>query len=493
MQKEESGRPTTNEQNESPQQRLSRALQFKTVSAADPDATPWPDDFPGFESFLASAFPLINKNLKREAIGKPGLLYTWSGTDKTLAPLILTAHYDVVPAGGAASAGAARSAGGASAPDTAGTTDTAGAQPARQAQSAPASWVHPPFSGAIADGCIWGRGALDDKSSLMGIMEAVESLLREGFSPQRSIMLAFGGDEEVTGTRGAARIAAHLQSQGVRAACLIDEGTAVVSDAVSFVKQPIALIGTAEKGYVDFELSCSGQAGHAAMPARPSLVGRMARALRRLERRPFKARLLPDTAQFLRALAPGAPSLMRPVLAHPMLFWPLLKMILSGNPKTDALIRTTIAPTMLEGSQAPNVLPDKVRAVLNLRLLPGDTIESARQAIIKKIADPQINVKILLPEGAGDPVPQSGDNAFLHGLHKIICEHFPDALAAPYLVTATTDSKHYRQVADCILRFLPLPMNKHDLAMIHGVNERIKIDDYLKMINVYMAIIRNLQ
>ncbi|MFW6363923.1 MAG: M20/M25/M40 family metallo-hydrolase [Spirochaeta sp.] len=435
--------------------RLSRAVTFATVSTADPGETPFPKAFSHFEDFLQASFPRVHQELLCEKPGNPGLLYTWTGSNPVLPPLILTAHYDVVPAED---------------PDT---------------------WQYPPFSGEIVDGCIWGRGTIDDKASLMAILESVESLLAAGLKPQRVVYLCFGGDEEVAGTRGAARIASELARRGVTNACLIDEGTAVVHNSIKLVQQPVALIGTAEKGYLDVELVCSGSEGHASMPSRKTAVGSLARALTRLQHRPFPARMLPCVAEFLCVLADAAPSILRPLLRRPRLFRHLLLKALAADPKTDAMIRTTQAPTMLSGSGAPNVLPATARAVINLRLLPGDRIPPTIDRIRRIINDPAVQVQALHAEGANEPVPESPtDTPVYRALQQCIAAVFPDALIAPYLVTSTTDSKHYREVTTAIYRFLPLRMGPNELSMIHARNERISITDYLQMISFYSELIQ---
>lgn len=437
--------------------RLSRALQFGTISAADKADVPDSQAFIDFENFLVTAFPLIHSELILEKPGDPGLLYLWKGQNPEYDPIILTAHYDVVPV------------------------------------EYPDSWTYPPFSGALQEDCIWGRGALDDKSSLMAIMEAAESLLAAGWQPQRSIYLAFGGDEEVTGIRGAARIAEHLKSRGVQAACLIDEGTAVVSDTISMVRQPIALIGTAEKGYLDVRLEVRGDSGHASMPERHSAAGILARALLRIERNPFRPRMIRSTAGFLQGIATAAPPFIGKILRHPQLFRLLLLKLLAANPKTDAMIRSTQAPTMLAGSSAANVLPESVSATVNIRILPGESIESCLQRLHRITGDARVSLSVLHPEGANNPPPESSlESREYEVLKTCIASHFPDAVISPYLVCATTDSKHYQAVSKNIYRFLPLRMGPQELAQIHGENERISNEGYIGMIDFYRDLIQSL-
>ncbi|MFW6253143.1 MAG: M20/M25/M40 family metallo-hydrolase [bacterium] len=437
--------------------RLSKALTYPTVSAADPADLPDPDVFRRFEDFLTSSFPEVSRELTRESPGDPGLLYTWPGTNADADPIILTAHYDVVPA------------------------------------DKPEEWTHAPFGGEVADRAVWGRGALDDKSSLMAILEATERLLETGFQPERTVLFAFGGDEEVSGQRGASRIAAELQSRGVRAACLVDEGTAVVENTIKLIERPVALVGMAEKGYVDVRLAVRGAEGHASMPSRRTATGRLARALCRIERRPFPTRVVPSVHEFLSSLAEAAPMVYRPILRRPRLFAPILKRVLAADPKTDALVRTTQSPTMLSGSGASNVLPGRVEAVVNVRILPGETIETVLKRFRRVIADPSVEIDVLDPSGSSDPVAASPvDTDIFRSLCTVISKQFQDAVLAPYLVTATTDSKHYRTVARAIYRFLPVRMDPAGLDSIHGVNERIGLRDYRGMIEFYSDLIATL-
>lgn len=437
--------------------RLSKALSFPTINAADPAEIPDREVFRRFEEFLSCSFPAVDRELTRESVGDPGLLYTWPGTNADADPIILTAHYDVVPA------------------------------------DRPEQWAHPPFSGEVADRAVWGRGALDDKASLMAILEAAETLLEAGFKPERTVLLAFGGDEEVTGQRGAGRIAAELEARGVRAACLVDEGTAVVEKTVNLIERPVALVGMAEKGYVDVRIAVQGSDGHASMPRRRTATGRLARALCRIERRPFPSRVMPSVREFLSAIAEAAPMIYRPVLRRPRLFAPILKRVLAADPKTDALVRSTQAPTMLSGSAAPNVLPGRVEAVVNVRILPGETVATVLRRFRRVISDSSVEIDVLNPSGSGDPVEASPvDTDTYRSLCTVISKHFQDAVVAPYLVTATTDSKHYRNVARAIYRFLPVRMDPARLDTIHGVNERIGLRDYRVMIDFYSDLIESL-
>ncbi|TVQ96028.1 MAG: M20/M25/M40 family metallo-hydrolase [Spirochaetaceae bacterium] len=433
--------------------RLARAIQFQTVSSIDDPAANEPE-FSAFEQFLADSFPGVHTECRLEAIGAPGLLYTWEGTESTLKPMLFLAHYDVVPAAKVE-------------PD--------------------AVWNHPPFSGAIAEGCVWGRGALDDKSVLMSILEAAERLIARGYRPRRTLLFAFGGDEEVTGARGAARIAAELARRGVRTAATFDEGAVVVEGMLPFLTRPIALIGVAEKGYLDLRLVAQQSGGHASMPGRGTALGRLSRAVAAVDRHPFPARLIPAVADFLRRVGRSGRGPAALLFRAPRLLAPVVLRALGASPSTDALVRTTIAPTMARGSDAPNVLPARAEAVINLRLLPGTSIADALTRVGRIAAPHGVSVEAL--PGASEPVPESPTNTSAYrALERVIAEHFPEAVPAPFLVTATTDSKHYTAISDAVYRFVPLRLDTEALGTIHGVNERITHRDYRRAVAWYQRL-----
>lgn len=432
--------------------RLAAALALPTVSHTDRGKMDM-RCFAAFRDFLADSFPLVHERLAWEDVGELGRLYRLGGTEGDREPVLFLAHYDVVPPG------------------------------------EEAAWTHPPYGGHIAEGCIWGRGALDDKGVLMAILEALERRLAEGFAPARDIYFAFGGDEEVGGTRGAARIAALLEERGLRFAAVFDEGMVVSRGMLSFLEAPVALIGVAEKGYVDLVLRAAGDGGHAAMPPADTSASRLAAALTTLQRRRRAERLLPVIRAFFRAVAPAARWPLSAVLRHPGLFAPLLTRVLMGSPTTAALVHTTVAPTILTGGEAPNVLPTESRAVLNCRLLPGVGVSDLRAEVERLLgaADgSRVAVELLDPAGASDPVGASRiDSDAYRWVDAAVRGEFPEAVVAPFLVTGTTDSRHYRRIARDIYRFVPLELDPAALATIHGVDERIRIAHYARAIRYY--------
>jgi carboxypeptidase PM20D1 len=443
--------------------RLGKAIAIRTITPLPdaPGSDPGYAAFEDFVGFLREQFPLAASRLQWERIGPLALLITWKGTGAD-APLVLYAHCDVVPSG------------------------------------VEAAWSHLPFSGIVADGYVWGRGSLDDKGSLLAVMESVEALLEQGFVPARTVNLAFGGDEELNGVRGAAMIAAELMRRGVRPYCLIDEGSVIADGALSMVKRPLALVGIAEKGFANARLTVTGVAGHSAMPGRGTAAGALGAALAALERRPFPLRLTPTVRRFFHALAPHVRPVMGAALRLIGPLWPVLKWVLAADPSTDSLLRTTQAVTMLRAGERPNVLPGEASAIVNLRILPGESTATALQRI-RRVAEPHVRrpfaLRVEFPEGAeaSEPVPELGfDQPLWSALRDCIAEAAPEAAAVPFLVVMATDSRKFAAVADSIVRFMPAVLKPSDIALIHGVDERISLENYGRMIMFYGAFIRRI-
>lgn len=435
--------------------RLAASLRFRTVSHEDRSRTERPA-FVALNDYLATAFPLVHRALDREVVNDLSLLYRWEGSDPSLAPLLLLAHLDVVP------------------PSPSGR-----------------EWTHPPFEGSIAEGYVWGRGAMDMKVAALGIMEAVERLLRDKFEPRRPLLLAFGHDEEIGGDDGGRAIAGLLHERGVRPALILDEGMAIVEGAVPGVSKPVAFIGIAEKGYVSVELIAGGEGGHSSMPPAQTAVGVVASAIESLQTHPFPVHLDGPARDMLEFLAPEMPFLPRLAIANLWLFEPVIADRLDRQPATRALIRTTMAPTMFQGSVKDNVLPTRARAVVNLRVHPAERVAEAVDRIERTISDPRVTVRPL--EGpVSEPSPSSPvrSRAFAV-LHRTIVEMFPEVAVAPTLTLGATDSRHYARLGGPIYRFVPLRLALADTVRIHGIDERIAVENYGEVIGFYVNLIRN--
>lgn len=436
--------------------RLAELIRIPTVSRMDPSQED-PVTFAEIGPLLGRLWPRVAANLKHEAIGDRAFLYEWTGSDPSLAPVLLCAHFDVVPPGDEG------------------------------------SWTHPPFAGEIADGFLWGRGTQDVKVLLAAILESAEFLLGEGFAPRRTMYFAFGGDEEVGGTRGAARIAAHLSERGVRASFLLDEGGPVGIDIVPFVRRPVALVGVTEKGYVDIDLVAKGQGGHASMPPRHTAVGDLARAIADLEAHPFPTRLTKTLRGFLARLAPEAPPLYRFLFGGQKIFGPLLRTALSAAATTGALVRTTMAPTMLAGSDKENVLPPSAAAVLNVRILPGESSASVLERIAARVGRYGVAASFRDPSKVVEPARESSfDHEGFQAISAAVAIVFPRAIVAPFLFTAGTDTKHYAGVVEALYRFSAFEQTNADLASIHAVDERISLEGYGRCVEFYRVLMGGL-
>jgi len=437
---------------------LARALRIATVSRtryADTDTVP----FDQLQAYLVRTFPLLHQRLKHQTVSHYALLYEWPGTNPALKPLLLLAHQDVVPV-----------------------------LPGTEAQ-----WTRPPFGGQVAAGYLYGRGALDDKLNVVGQLEAVEYLLRTGFKPARTVLLAFGHDEETLGLRGATALAALIQKRYPAVEMVLDEGGLVKTDGVAGLVQPVALVGVSEKGYLTLEVSARGPEGHSSMPPALTSVGRVAGAVARLEAQPFPARLDGGLSGLLTYLAPAVPFGKRLVFANQWLFGSLIKKTLAATPSGNAALRTTTAPTIMRGGDKDNVLPDRATATINFRLLPGDSVGAVIRRVRAIIDDPQVQVHVV---GTGrDAAPISGtDNAAFAALHRTIKSVFPEALVAPYVGVSATDARTYARLCpQATYRFTPVLMDQAAIESLHGTNERLRPGAYQQLIQFYAALIKNMQ
>jgi carboxypeptidase PM20D1 len=443
---------------------LGRAVTFQTIShqaqARDPAQDPARNDvstFLGLHAALREMFPKAFSAMELSVIGGASLLFTWKGKDPSRTPILLMAHQDVVPVE----------------PGTEG------------------DWQKPPFSGAIDGGYIWGRGTMDFKMGVVGLLEAVEALTAQGHSPARTIYLAFGHDEEISG-KGAAAIAMVLASRKVHLSYVLDEGMVVTQGMLAGIDRPVALIGVAEKGYVTVELLVDAQGGHSSMPPRPTPAGILSSAIVKLEDSPMPGRIEGPVRMLFDTVAPEMPFSKRVILSNLWLLSGIVKAGLAADPATDALLRTTTAPTMLEGSVKDNVLPKRTRAVVNFRILPGDTISGVLEHVKAVIADERVTVRILQGTASQEASPVSDmSGAGYRSIEKTVRQIFPDSVVAPSLMLGATDARHYQPLADGVYRFSPQRMGPEDRPRFHGTNERISVKNYAECVRFYAQLIKN--
>jgi carboxypeptidase PM20D1 len=382
-------------------------------------------------------------------------LYHWQGSDPSLDPILLMGHYDVVPID---------------------STDIDG-------------WTYPPFSGTVEDQYIWGRGTLDNKFNVMGLLETAEYLIAEGYQPTRSIYFAFGHDEEVGGEEGARAVSRYLQDQDIFLQSVLDEGGGVIDGALP-LDRPVAMIGIAEKGYLSLELVARSAGGHSSRPTKDNAVAILSEALVKLNDNQFSARIDGAVEQMFNSIASEMPLSFKLVYSNRWLTDGIFRNQLLSDPSTAAMVRTTIAPTILRAGVKDNVLPNEARAVVNFRILPGDTFETVTEHVRSVIDDERISIRRY---GQTQVLPSSISNINSSGfeiLQQTIMDVMRDVYVAPYLVFGATDSRHYSSVSDQIYRFAPMMISSSDLSRMHGTNERVRVESYLNTIRFYSHYIR---
>ena len=432
-------------------ERFAESIRFRTISYEDP--TKFDDAaFEGLIAHIEASFPLVHQQMEQSRVNKYSLVYKLQGSNASLKPALFMGHTDVVPV------------------DEATRSD----------------WSHGPFSGDIAGDIIWGRGALDDKVTVLALLEAMETLLERGLSPQRTIYFAFGHDEEIGGNNGAAVIAEDFARQGIEFEFVLDEGGAVTEGLMAGVSAPVAIIGIAEKGYANLRLTVKDAGGHSSQPPVNTAVGILSEAIVALENNQFPADLqfiegTFDKIGFYTEFAT------RMSMSNLWLFSPLVEKAMLGKPNTAASVRTTTAATMVQGSSKSNILPTQAIGVVNYRLLPGDTVEKLKAHAIAAINNPRVNVEVYMANEASKV--SSTDSYGYRLLEQTIRKLDDSILVAPYLVQGGTDAKHFTDLSNSIYRFMMVRFNAESLKRFHGINEQIPVEDYLQAIQLYAAMI----
>jgi len=432
-------------------QNLSAAVQIQTVRhqdrAEDVDA-----EWTRLHTLLQAAYPAAHAAMAREELASRTLVYTWAGRNTALAPIVLMAHQDVVPV-------------------------TSGSE---------GDWKHPPFSGAVADGAVWGRGAIDDKGSLITLFEAIETLAQRGFRPTRTVIVVSGGDEEVLG-QGAPAAAAWLKARGIKAEFVLDEGLVVVTDN-PIGGGKLAMIGTAEKGYATLRVTARAAGGHSsAPPPDGGGVVTLSKAVAAIADSDFPLRFSGPGADMLRTIAPKAPLAVRVAVANEWLLGGVLTGQFGHTAGGRALLHTTIAPTMLKGSPKENVLAQDATAWINYRIAPGDTSATVMGRAKAAVADLPVTLAWNAPPN--EPSPVSSTTSWGWKVLAATAGAVTEAPVAPSLVTAGTDSRYLVDVAKDVYRFAPLEFGLKDIEMIHGANEHMTLSNLERMVQFYARLI----
>ncbi|KAK9806375.1 hypothetical protein WJX72_012122 [[Myrmecia] bisecta] len=451
-------------------EQLAGLLQLRTVSNAQAEKhVNDPQALVNAHGYLKKTFPLVWKRLDVETVGDLSLLLRWKGSDPSLQPLLCVSHLDVVPADN------------------------------------PEEWSEGPFSGSIKDGFIWGRGAMDVKVTVTALLEAVNQLLKDRFSPARTVYLAFGHDEEVGGQQGAGQIAALLQSRGIQLEYVFDEGGILAVDGFPpLTTSPVALVGTAEKGIATVAIEVRSKGGHSsAPPLDGSSVGAtLARIISHVDQNPPSAKLVRPVNEFLQAFAPHAPHKALRILLRYVDSWLLAplaaRVLVQNSAETAAFVRTTAAPTRLQAGVADNVLPQAGVVSYNFRLLPGDPPEAAVAYLHQVVASS--NADATITANTAEARNASYVSSTQTTLYKLISQAAHEVLApgqelvvAPFLLVGATDSRHYANMTTGgVYRFVPLPVDVQagDLKRIHGTNERVEVAGYIRAIKFYIRVLR---
>jgi carboxypeptidase PM20D1 len=432
--------------------KLQALVRIPTVSNRDPDLI----DVAAFDEFvaeLARQFPMLHQRLELTRVDSHGLLFHWAGRS-TERPVVLMAHLDVVPV----------------------------------EEDAP--WQHPPFGAEIHDGAVWGRGTLDDKGELVAICVAVETLLEEGFMPQQDVWLSFGCNEEVSGTSAVLAVE-ELRRRGVAPWFVIDEGGAIASEAFPGVAAPVGVVGVTEKGVTSLELRVDGRGGHASTPKRNGPTVRLAKALTKLDRHQMAASVPEPTIELLRRMAPHAPRALRPLMANADRLRPVLtRALIAAGAEPAAMTRTTFAITTLSGSPALNVIASTAKAGVNIRIMVGDTVAGVLEHVRRTIGDDQVQITVV-EQNEPSPVSPYDDDAF--GLiESTITEVFPDAIPAPYVMMAATDSRFFTEICSRVYRFAPFRMTKAQRESIHSYDEHLGVDAFVDGVRWYQLLIERI-
>ena len=428
---------------------LQQLIRYRTVSYTDA-AKEDPAEFEKLIALLPELYPHVYEKCTLTRLPDRGLLFYWAGKAHDEASVMM-AHFDVVPV-------------------------------------EEENWKKPPFEGIIEDGVLWGRGTLDTKVTFNGVLTAADHLIAQGFQPEQDIYFAFSGQEEINGP-GAVNIVHWFQEHNINIQLVVDEGGAVVEDVFPGVKQPCALIGIAEKGMMNLEYSVSSAGGHASAPKPHTPVGVLAAACKRVEDHPFKAHIDGPAAQMFDTLGRYSTPLYRMIFANMWCFgWIIDTLGKKSGGEMNALVRTTVAFTQMEGSSARNVIPPEAKMVSNIRLNPADSVASALAYLEKTVNDPAVEITSL-ESFEPSPVSETGCDAW-EKVASAVANTWPGCIVSPYLMVQCSDSRHYRDLSNHVYRFSAMDLTAEERSTIHGNNERIRLETAAKAVEFYIRLMR---
>ncbi len=427
-------------------QKLSRMVAYDTTSYQGMHDR---EKFLGFHKLLQELFPLVHEKLEKTEIDG-NLLFYWPGK-KHDKPIVLMSHQDVVPAEG--------------------------------------DWIHPPFSGDIADGKVWGRGTSDTKCSVMGFFQACEELLAEGFIPEQDIWLSSSCTEEWAGD-GCPKLVEKLKRRGVHPYLVCDEGGGIITDPIGGIKGNFAMVGVFEKGKADVKFTAKGNGGHASAPSKGSPIARLAAFENDVEtHNPFRVKMLPEVAAMFRTLGPYAGFGFRYLFENLWLFKGLLTHVMpSISAQGAAMLRTTIAFTMQSGSDAVNVIPQEASVSANLRFIPHQGMEESLSLIQKRAEKHGLSMSVMHKNDYTRPIDIHGE-AF-RMFQDVIAQTFDGMAGIPYVMTGATDARCYQEICDNVVRFAPVVYGPEQMRGMHGINENIEYNCLPGCVDFYKNLIR---
>lgn len=425
---------------------LSEALQIKTVSFGDTLAIDTAE-FVKFRAFLENTYPAVHTQLPRMIFSEFSYVFTWKGKDTTLAPYVLMAHMDVVPV-----------------------------EPVAESK-----WSVPSFSGKIIKDTIWGRGAVDDKASVIGIFEAVEQLLKENFQPQRTIYLCFGHDEEITGRRGAAKIAQWFKENNIKPQLVLDEGGMVDTEKFKKSGRPVAVIGVGEKGYCNIDLTVEIPGGHSSMPVQETAIDVLNKAIAKIRAQQMPGRITPPVQEMLGRIAAIDDFTTKLGVSNQWLLSGSIISMMEKDKQTNAMVHTTLVPTIVKAGIKDNVIPTVAKATFNSRILPGETSDDVVAFVKKVVNDERVQVKKQTISLFEPSATTSTSHPMFLKVEEAVYKTVPNVYVTPYLLVGATDSRYFRPFSDAVLNFAPM----RDAKGFHGIDERIAVNDLKDMIFFY--------
>ena len=438
-----------NIQNEQAIRRFQEILRVKTVSRKD-DSTDWAE-FDRFLPTLKEQFPQVFAKVDCTMVNDYGIILRWKGKNTDLQPVILMAHHDVVPVEGQ-------------------------------------DWHYPPFSAEIHDDKIYARGTVDTKCILAAVLEAMDALLSEGFAPERDIYFTTSNCEETSGGT-AEKMVEWFREQGISPWFVLDEGGAILEKMPMGIQNPFAMIGVSEKGVANVYVTATAKAGHASLPSKEDAGVKLVKALYEIDKHPFPATLTPALKEMLRCFSKYVSGGMKLVFNNLGIFGPIVQKVMEGTPDTAAMIRTTAALTQLNGSDAINVLPEKAAAGFSVRIAPQDSVASVLEHFRKTVGD----LAEISCDDVQEPSPISDHNtrSYEH-IKNTVAKVYPGVDAAPYVMNAATDSRHFTEICKEVYRFAGFVFSEEQRASIHSADEHMPVADYLKGIEFYTEFLRTL-